>query len=79
MAQGTVKWFSPEKGFGFIVVDDKDGEELFVHFSEIKMDGYRTLEDGERVEDGERGEDAPEEPQEALHVGRLRAKVRPED
>ena len=50
MAQGTVKWFSPEKGFGFIVVDDKDGEELFVHFSEIKMDGYRTLEDGERVE-----------------------------
>ncbi len=47
MAEGTVKWFNPEKGYGFI--SQKDGEDLFVHFSEIKMDGYKTLEEGQAV------------------------------
>lgn len=47
MAQGTVKWFSPEKGYGFISQDD--GEDLFVHFSEIQMDGYKTLDEGQAV------------------------------
>ena len=41
MAEGTVKWFNPEKGYGFI--SQNDGEDLFVHFSEIKMDGFKTL------------------------------------
>ncbi|MGI6046273.1 MAG: cold-shock protein [Eggerthellaceae bacterium] len=47
MAQGTVKWFNPEKGYGFISQDE--GEDLFVHFSEIQMDGYKTLEEGASV------------------------------
>ena len=48
MAQGTVKWFNAEKGFGFIAVDE--GADVFVHFSAIQSDGYRSLEDGQRVE-----------------------------
>lgn len=48
MAQGTVKWFNPEKGYGFISQDD--GEDLFVHFSEIKMDGFKTLDEGAAVQ-----------------------------
>ncbi|HEX3335906.1 MAG TPA: cold-shock protein [Jatrophihabitans sp.] len=48
MAQGTVKWFNGEKGFGFIAVDG--GEDVFVHFSAIQADGYRTLDEGQRVE-----------------------------
>lgn len=48
MAQGTVKWFNAEKGFGFIAVDD--GQDVFVHHSAIQMDGYRALEEGQRVE-----------------------------
>jgi CspA family cold shock protein len=48
VAQGTVKWFSNEKGYGFI--EREDGEDLFVHFSEIAMDGYKTLTQGQRVE-----------------------------
>ena len=48
MAQGTVKWFNPDKGYGFIAVDD--GNDVFVHFSAIQSDGYRTLEEGQRVE-----------------------------
>ena len=47
MAEGTVKWFNSEKGYGFI--SQKDGEDLFVHFSEIKMDGYKTLDEGQDV------------------------------
>lgn len=48
MAQGTVKWFNNEKGYGFIAVDG--GEDVFVHFSSIEMDGYKSLSDGQRVE-----------------------------
>ena len=42
MSQGTVKWFSSEKGYGFI--SQENGEDLFVHFSEIQGDGYKSLE-----------------------------------
>ena len=48
MAQGTVKWFNADKGSGFIAVDG--GRDVFVHFSAIQMDGYRSLEEGQRVE-----------------------------
>lgn len=48
MAQGSVKWFNAEKGYGFIAVDG--GQDVFVHFSAIEADGYKTLEDGQRVE-----------------------------
>ncbi len=47
MAEGTVKWFDDDKGFGFIEWDDSD--DLFVHYSDIEGDGYKTLEDGNRV------------------------------
>lgn len=46
--QGTVKWFNAEKGFGFI--SQENGEDLFVHYSEIKSNGYRTLDEGAKVE-----------------------------
>ena len=48
MAQGTVKWFSNEKGYGFI--EREEGEDVFVHFSAIAMDGYKSLTEGQRVE-----------------------------
>ena len=48
MAQGTVKWFSNEKGYGFI--ESEQGEDVFVHFSAIAMDGYKSLTEGQRVE-----------------------------
>ena len=48
MAQGTVKWFSNEKGYGFI--EREGGEDVFVHFSAIAMDGYKSLVEGQRVE-----------------------------
>ena len=48
MAQGTVKWFNAEKGYGFIEVDG--GADVFVHYSAIQMDGYRSLEVGQRVD-----------------------------
>ena len=48
MAEGKVKWFSNEKGYGFISRDD--GDDLFVHFSEIQAEGYKTLEEGASVE-----------------------------
>ena len=47
MMNGTVKWFNAEKGFGFIRAEN--GTDVFVHFSEIKMNGYKTLEEGEKV------------------------------
>ncbi len=48
MAQGTVKWFNQEKGYGFIKPDDGD-EDLFVHYSGIAGEGFRSLEEGEKV------------------------------
>ena len=49
MTQGTVKWFNAEKGYGFITVDGSD-QDIFVHYSEIQMDGYRSLQEGQQVE-----------------------------
>ncbi|MGN6089636.1 MAG: transcription antiterminator/RNA stability regulator CspE [Actinomycetes bacterium] len=49
MAQGTVKWFNDEKGYGFIAVDD-GSKDVFVHFSAITGDGYRSLQEAQRVE-----------------------------
>jgi CspA family cold shock protein len=46
--QGTVKWFNAGKGYGFIARDD--GEDIFVHYSALQSDGYRTLNEGQRVE-----------------------------
>lgn len=48
MPEGVVKWFSAEKGFGFITPDG-GGKDLFVHFSEIQSSGYRSLDEGQRV------------------------------
>src|ERR1700685_4392735 len=48
MAQGTVKWFNGEKGYGFIAVEG--GADVFVHFSAITGDGYRSLDEGQKVE-----------------------------
>jgi CspA family cold shock protein len=48
MATGTVKWFSAEKGYGFI--SRSDGDDVFVHFSAIEGEGYRNLEEGQSVE-----------------------------
>ena len=60
MAQGTVKWFNAEKGFGFI--SREDGSDVFVHFSAIQGDGFKTLEEGQAVtfdvEDSDRGPQA---------------------
>ena len=60
MNNGTVKWFNAEKGFGFI--EREDGDDVFVHFSGIAGEGYKTLEEGQQVsfdiEEGQRGEQA---------------------
>ena len=60
MNEGTVKWFNGEKGFGFI--EQEAGDDVFVHFSAIQGEGYKTLEEGQKVtfeiEDGQRGPQA---------------------
>lgn len=48
MAKGKVKWFNAKKGYGFIATEE--GNEVFVHYNEIKSDGFRTLDEGEDVE-----------------------------
>ncbi len=48
MTTGVVKWFNAEKGFGFIACPD--GEDVFVHYTAIQMDGYRSLDEGQKVE-----------------------------
>ena len=61
MATGTVKWFSDQKGYGF-VVPDEGGKDLFVHFSNIDGDGFKTLREGQKVEfepaEGKKGPEA---------------------
>jgi cold shock protein len=61
MANGTVKWFNDDKGYGFITPDD-GGKDLFVHFSAIQSDGFRTLPEGAKVtyeaEQGPKGPNA---------------------
>ncbi|MEX2532990.1 MAG: cold-shock protein [Nitriliruptoraceae bacterium] len=49
MPEGTVKWFNADKGYGFIQ-PDSGGEDLFVHFSAIMVDGYKSLDEGQKVE-----------------------------
>jgi CspA family cold shock protein len=59
MAQGTVKWFNGEKGYGFIAVDG--GADVFVHYSAIESEGFRSLEEGQRVEfDVTQGQKGPQ-------------------
>ena len=58
--KGTVKWFNAKKGFGFI--SDEEGNDVFVHFSALQMDGFKVLDEGDEVEfeviDGEKGTQA---------------------
>ena len=60
MAVGTVKWFNAEKGFGFI--SQENGQDIFAHFSEIQADGFKSLDEGQKVEfevtEGNRGPQA---------------------
>ena len=60
MQQGTVKWFNVKKGYGFL--SDAEGNDVFVHYSALQMDGFKELKDGELVEfevvDGEKGPQA---------------------
>lgn len=60
--KGTVKWFNAEKGFGFITTEE--GNDVFAHFSQIKKDGFKTLEEGQEVEfnvvEGQKGLQAEE-------------------
>ncbi|MER7244309.1 cold shock domain-containing protein [Kribbella sp. NPDC000426] len=66
MVRGTVKWFNADKGYGFLAVetggDGNEIDDVFVHWSKIVSDGYKTLEDGQRVEfqivDGPKGREA---------------------
>ena len=61
MSTGKVKWFNAEKGYGFITVEGQS-KDIFVHFSALNMDGFKVLEEGDKVEyeviDGEKGPQA---------------------
>ncbi len=63
MATGTVKWFNGTKGFGFITPED-GGDDLFIHYSNIAMEGYRSLKEGQKVDyvpaEGKKGPEATE-------------------
>ncbi len=66
MKTGTVKWFNAKKGFGFI--SDEEGNDVFVHFSALMMDGFKVLEEGEKVQfDVVQGDKGPQ----AANVSRL--------
>ena len=66
MAQGSVKWFNAEKGYGFIA-QDGGGADVFVHYSAIQSDGYKSLEEAQRVEfEVTQGPQGPQA--EAVHV-----------
>ena len=66
MAQGTVKWFNESKGFGFVT--NEDGADVFVHYSSIQGDGFKTLAEGDRVSfDIEQGPKGPK----AINVVRI--------
>ena len=66
MAEGTVKWFNESKGFGFITADD--GSDVFVHYSSIQTDGFKTLAEGDKVSfDTEEGPKGPK----AINVVRI--------
>ena len=60
MKTGTVKWFNAKKGYGFI--SDENGDDIFVHFSDLNMSGFKVLEEGDKVEfeviEGEKGPQA---------------------
>ena len=60
MATGTVKWFNSEKGYGFVTTED--GADIFVHFTAIQGDGFKTLDEGQKIEfdvvEGDRGPQA---------------------
>lgn len=70
MARGTVKWFNNAKGYGFIIPDE-GGDDLFVHYSYVNMEGYRTLKAGQRVE-----YDTQEAPK-GLHAVNIRTESAP--
>jgi len=61
MAKGTVKWFNDKKGYGFITPDD-GGEDCFVHYTSVEGDGFKTLQEGDKVEfevtQGKKGQEA---------------------
>jgi CspA family cold shock protein len=71
---GLVRWFNPRKGYGFI--QPSEGEDVFVHYSEIQGDGFRTLNEGEEVEFGVK--EGPKGPQ-AVEVVRLNIYAPPEE
>jgi len=73
MAQGTVKWFNADKGYGFIAPDDGSGD-VFVHFSAIEANGYRSLEENQKVEYSVT--QGPKGPQGRAGAGRLTKTIR---